>query len=337
MAMSDEARSNPRYKPKKKKSFAETFIPQKGDSSKELLSKATVFIALIALVVCGIILAVHFYELFEANHNNRHIAEKYKQIGNRTGSLTVSTEVGENGEIIRNPLTLMPFAEEMLEINPDYAGYVSIPNCINEAVMQTADNDYYLDYNIYGQKRSTGTVFADYRNVVNDYADLQSDNIILYGHNNKNGSMFGNMDYYLWDYKYWLKNPFIYFDNKYEHSTYVIIASFVTNSKPEHDNGNIFDYYNYVNFTPKYSFDAYIKEINERSHFHTGIDVNENDKFITLSTCSYEWDEARHVIIGRKLRTDETTLNLDLSEFEVNTNPKWPAVYYKYNGGAYVE
>ena len=341
MAMTDAVRSNPRYKPKEKKSFAEICIPMRGDTPGQILSKVITLISVVALIVCGIILGVYFYHIFEAKQNHSNIKSKYNQIGGMASAEAPSSAdaliVDENGEIVRAPLVTMPFAEEMLAINKDYAGYVSIPGCVNEAVVQTSDNEYYLKKNIYDQTRSCGTVFADYRNVVNDYADLQSDNIILYGHNQRDGTMFGEMDYYKWDAKYWLKNPYIYFDNKYEHSTYVIIASFIINTEPEHDNGYVFDYQNYINFTDDHPFDTFIKELNDRSHFHTGIDVNENDKFITLSTCSYEWEPSRHVIFGRKLRAGETTENLDLSGFEVNSNPKWPAVYYKYNGGTYIE
>lgn len=345
MAMSDEVRANPRYKEpqkkkKRKKGFVESFIPQKGDKPNEVLSKVIVLISILALIVCGIVLAVYFYHIFEAKQNQKELSEKYKVFNNISQTEqtdAVTTEIGDNGEIIRNPLVTMSFAEEMLAINSDYTGYVSIPGVLSEAVVQAADNEYYLKKNIYGQTRSCGTVFADYRNVINDYSDLQSDNIILYGHNQRDGTMFGNLDYYKWDYKYWLQNPYIYFDNRYEQSTYVIIASFVINTEPEHDNGNVFDYQNYINFNGSHSFDTFISEINERSHFHTGIDVNENDKFITLSTCSYEWEPARHVIIGRRLRDGETPENLDTTGFEVNSNPKWPAVYYKYNGGTYVE
>ena len=345
MAMSDEVRANPRYKEpqkkkKSKKGFVESFIPQKGDKPNEVLSKVIVLISILALIICGVVLAVYFYHIFEAKQNQKELSEKYKVFNNISQTEqadTVTTEIGDNGEIIRNPLVTMSFAEEMLAINPDYVGYVSIPGVLSEAVVQAADNEYYLKKNIYGQTRSCGTVFADYRNTINDYSDLQSDNIILYGHNQRDGTMFGNLDYYKWDYKYWLQNPYIYFDNRYEQSTYVIVASFVINTEPEHDNGNVFDYQNYINFDEKHPFDTFIKELNERSHFHTGVDVNENDKFITLSTCSYEWEPSRHVIIGRKLRDGETPENLDTTGFEVNSNPKWPAVYYKYNGGTYAE
>ena len=65
MAMSDEVRSNPRYKqPKKKKEkkgFVESFIPMKGDKPNEIVSKIIVLISILALIVCGIILAVYFY------------------------------------------------------------------------------------------------------------------------------------------------------------------------------------------------------------------------------------------------------------------------------------
>ena len=347
MAMADEIRSAPRYKPvekkkKKKKTFAESFIPMKGDSSKEIVSKIIALMSILALIICGAVLGVYFYHIYEAKQNNKDIRVIYNNSQQQfSGSAEEQSfsrpQIGEDGEIVRSPLVLLPFAEKMLEINPDYVGYVSIPDRVSEAVVQYTDNDYYLKKNIYGQTRSCGTVFADFRDNVSDYADLQSDNIILYGHNQRDGTMFGELDYYKWDYKYWLKNPFIYFDNKYEQSTYVIIASFVINTEPEHDNGYVFDYHNYINFDKTHPFETFIKEISERSHFITGIDATENDKYITLSTCSYEWEPARHIIIGRKLREGETVENLDLSGFTVNPNPKWPAVYYKYNGGTYIE
>ena len=63
MAMADEIRSAPRYKTvekKKKKTFAESFIPRKGDSSKEVVSKMIALMSILALVVCGVILGLYF-------------------------------------------------------------------------------------------------------------------------------------------------------------------------------------------------------------------------------------------------------------------------------------
>ncbi len=346
MSMADEVRKPQHSKTtvKKKKSFSEAFIPHKNDLPKEIASKIFSLFSMLVLIVCCVILGVYFYQQFEAKQNNANIKVIYNQaqkenISDDAPADGNAAETPDGVEVIRKPLVNTPAADEMLAINKDYVGYIYIPDVLSEAVVQTTDNEYYLNHNFYDQKRSCGTVFADYRDNVNDYSDLQSDNIILYGHNQRDGTMFGNLDYYKWDYKYWLKNPFIYFDNCYESSTYVIISSFVTNTEPEHDNGNVFAYNNFIDFRDSgdYTYANFIDEVQKRSHFITGIDVNENDKFLTLSTCSYEWDPSRHVIIARKLRDGETTDNIDTTNFTVNSNPKWPAVYYKYNGGSYIE
>ncbi len=348
MALADEVYQSQHYKEKekkKKKSFSEAFIPHKGDSGKEIAGKIFSLFAIAVLIACIAVLAVYFYHQFEAKQNNNKLNVIYNNAsGSSAGrndtadSALPSDNIEEIPEEQRPPLVKSEAAEEMLAINPDYIGYIYIPDVLGEPVVQR-DNSYYLKHNFYDQVRSVGTVFADPRNITNDYSDKQSDNIILYGHNNRDGSMFGNLDYYKWDLKYWLKNPFVYYDNYYENYTYVIISSFVINTLPEHDDGNLFDYINYVNFKDSgaYTFENFKKEITTRSQFLTGIDFDENDKYLTLSTCAYEWDEARHVIIARRLRSGETTENIDTSNFSVNQNPKWPAIYYKFNGGSYTE
>ena len=79
MAMSDEVHAAPRYKQpqKKKKSFAESFIPLSGDSPKEVFSKVIVLISILALIVCGVILGVYFYHIFEAKQNHSDIKNIY--------------------------------------------------------------------------------------------------------------------------------------------------------------------------------------------------------------------------------------------------------------------
>lgn len=346
MSMSDEAHyKSQRYKtsskkPAEKKSFVETFIPRKTDNKKEIISKVIVLIALVVLIVCGIVLGIYFYEMYEAKKNNNIFKLMYEQSqsDSSSGNNDVSYEINENGEIQRPPLVTSEIANQFLEINKDTVGYLRIPGIIDEVVVQGTDNEYYLNHNFYDNQRQCGTIFADKDATVSTYPDLMSDNIVLYGHNQKDGTMFGNLDMYKWDPSYWLKNPFIYFDNNYFQGTYVIVSSFVTNTEPEHDNGNVFDYHNFADFqeSGRYTYENFAKEITERSTIITGVDIEEGDKFIMLSTCSYEWSEARHVIVARRLRAGETTDSFDLTLFQKNPNPKWPAIYYKYNGGEYI-
>ncbi len=345
MSMSDEARysNKPKHKKNgKKKSFVQTFIPQKGDPSSEIISKLIALLSIAVLIVCAVVLGDYFYQLYEAKQNHNTLKVIYQQAQQQSLTTETISEGSESNisddsnQEQRPPLTELAAAKELLAINKDTVGYVRIPDCVDEPVVKGTDNDYYLNHNFYNNQRQCGTCFADYRNEVGGYE--RSDNIILYAHNQKDGTMFGNLDYYRWDPAYWLKNPFIYFNTNYSEDVYVIVSSFVINTLPEHDNGNpVFDYQNYINFSDEYSYDTFMSEITKRSTIITGIECNEDDDYLTLSTCSTEWDDSRHVIVARKLRDDETTDSIDTTNFSKNPNPKWPAIYYKYNGGTYID
>jgi SrtB family sortase len=357
MSIADEALSKPAKAKKNadrpRQKGLKKFLPCKGDSRSEIISKIIVLVSIAALIICLFVLAKYFFEVYEAQQTHDDLLYIYNTNkvvpsiddplpGETTTSADLSSDTDEDiseeeEEIVLEPLELLPSAEAFLAINPDTAGYVRIPGVLEEVVVQGTDNSYYLTHNFYGSKRQCGTCFADYRAVVNDYLFRQSDNIILYAHNQKDGTMFGNMDYYRWNTEYWLQNPFIYFNNDYEEGTYVIFASFVTNTEPEDDNGNVFDYWNYVNFNDDYPYDYFMSEVTKRSTIITGVDVQPTDKFLTLSTCSTEFDNSRHALIARRLRDGETEADIDTTEFQVNPNPKWPAIYYKYAGGTYIE
>jgi sortase B len=351
MAMYDEVLKTPASTEKRvKKSFKERFIPLKTDSKNELINKFILIGSFLALIACAAVLFVYFLHNFQAKANVENLSEIYAAANARVISASEisgnsTPGVNQNSQSNDMPVTtvpapdepwveppLLPSAKIMLDINPEYAAYISIPGVFSEAVVLSADNDFYLTHNYYKQKRAVGTVFADYRNVING-ADV-SDNIVLYGHNNSDGTMFGNLDYYKYNYNYWLKNPFVYFDNYYTQDVYVIIASFITNVEPEHDNGKVFDYQNYLNFTDTepYTFDTFKKTVLEKTAFLTGLEFDENDQYLTLSTCSYEWEPSRHVMICRKLRPGETTSNIDTTKFQNNPDMIWPAIYYKYAG-----
>jgi SrtB family sortase len=326
-----------------KKTFRENFIPSKSDTRNVLINKLIILASAAALLVCIAVLGVYFYRIYEAKHNSEKLGDIYNTANARV--ITHNTDDSSQGEpsapempVTTVPEPDMPWVEpeklpsaiELAEINPDYAGYVSIPNVFSEAVVLTTDNEFYLTHNFYKQKRTAGTVFADYRNVIN--GENVSDNIVLYGHNNSDGTMFGNMDFYKYNGSYWLKNPFVYFDNFYTQDVYVIIASFITNVNPEDDNGYVFDYQNYLNFDGTYTFENFKENIEKKNQIITGLEYDENDKYLTLSTCSYEWEPSRHVMITRKLRPGETTANIDTTLFKLNPDPVWPAIYYRYTG-----
>ena len=339
--------------------------PVKTDKKKDKNAAANRTITILAsavLVVCLGVLGKEVYEMVDAKKNHDVLKDIYANSKNSTvilpdpGEPVVTVPAADDPgddttagstdpdkpaetEVIRQPRPIMAAANELIAINADTVGYVRIPDLVEEPVVKGTDNEYYLNHNFYGTQRQCGTCFADYRNVVGDYE--RSDNIILYAHNQKDGTMFGELDKYRWDLHAWKTYPFVYFSSNYSDDTYVIISSFVINTIPEHDDGKeLFDYNNYINFSDsgKYTFESFKKEITARSWFFTGLDFNKDDEYITLSTCSTEWDDSRHVVVARKLRDYETEESvLKEAHYVLNDNIKWPAIYYKYHGGSYIE
>ena len=200
------------------------------------------------------------------------------------------------------------------------------------------NNEYYLDHDFYGNYSQPGTVFADFRCVVNDYDFNQSDNIVLYGHNQANGAMFGTLQKYkitkqsTKKFDFYLQHPTFTFSNLYEEYTYKIIALFVCEVEPEQTtDGNVFDYHNYIRFGSKErTYEEFISSVEERSEIITGVDVQEGDKFMTLSTCSNEFEPSRFVVIGRRVRDGESP-EVDTSLAKLNPDAKEPDWNYIYS------
>ena len=94
--------------------------------------------------------------------------------------------------------------------------------------------------------------------------------------------------------------------------------------------GLIWDYHNYVNFTKKKSFSAFEENLLARTAVNTGVDFNEDDKFITLSTCSNEFEPSRFVVIGRRVRDGESP-EVNVSLAEINSDMLEPDYNFIYN------
>lgn len=211
--------------------------------------------------------------------------------------------------------SMQPFCDE----NSDTAGWLFIDNTqIDNVVTQCDDNSYYLNHDFNKKYSQPGTVFADFRCVVNDYAENQSDNIVLYGHRQKNGTMFGSLYKYHDNLEFYKQNPVFAFSNLYETYYYKIIGIFVVKTKDSFfDEGEIlFDYHNYIDFDDEvYTYENFIKNVLVRSEVKAPVDICSEDKFITLSTCTYEFKGARFVVVGRRVRENESlTVNVALAE-----------------------
>lgn len=151
---------------------------------------------------------------------------------------------------------------------------------INYPVMQSDDNDYYLRRLPNGTHNTAGSLFADYR-----CGEIgETNNYIIYGHNMKNGTMFSSLTKYK-SQSYYDEHPVLYLYTPEGNYKIELIAGFV--SKPT---GEV---YNTV-----LTYEQML-EFCSHSTFRSTITPCDAERYITLSTCSYEYENARYVVIGK--------------------------------------
>lgn len=301
-------------KEKKKRRRGHWLLIQKGDSAKEIASKIFTQLALIVLIGCiGILL------------NELRLSLSAKFLNSSLQDIFVSFGGDNGGELTGS-------AKQLLEINGDTVGWVQIDgtNVSLPVVQKKASdgNSYYLTHAFDGSKNKAGTIFLDYRATLN--AKERSDNLVLYGHNQRDKTMFGDLAYYKHDLEYYKSHPVIEFSSNYTTDVYKIIACFVTPVLPEQtSDGVIFDYHNYIDLGSRDKYDSFINNVMERTQVITGVDVRYGDQFLTLSTCSNEFEPSRFVVIARRTRKGEDP-SVDVSAAYVNENakePEWNVIY----------
>ncbi len=205
---------------------------------------------------------------------------------------------------------------------PDFVGKLTIAGIdMDFPVVQTTDNTHYLKYTIDGVRDKHGALFVDYRN---DLTRLDQ-NTIVYGHNMKDGTQFGQLNLYKKLY-YYKDCPVVTFNTIYHDYQWKIFAAFLINTKAEDDNNHLL-YYWQTKFPSDDAFNAFYKEALERSYFLTGVDVTPQDKLLTMSTCSTLFDDSRFVVLARLVRDGESA-EVDTSAARVNPNQKFPQAVY---------
>lgn len=324
---------------KNKKSFLDSFVPRKGDSSADIARKIVTDVSVVVLVIALIVLAWYFVQQAKIKADIKKQQEMHTSISVITQSTTPPPETEETTtETEPPPLVVLDSMTELLNENPDVAGWITVDDTkIDNVVLQTDNNEYYLDKDFYGNRNIAGQIYIDYRCVANDYSKNQSDNLVIYGHNQADQTMFGTLKKYkikkdnTKNFDFYLDHPTFKFSNLYEEYTYKIIAMFVVEVEPyQTRDGVVFDYHNYINFGSSRTFSDFKENILARTAVNTGVDFDEDDKFITLSTCSNEFEPSRFVVIGRRVRDGES-LEVDVSKAAINEDMLEPDYSYIYS------
>jgi len=181
-------------------------------------------------------------------------------------------------------------------INPDLKGWLSIPDTtLSYPVVQGEDNSYYLRRDFFGESDRRGTLFMDCA------ADFEGGarNLIIYGHNMSDGSMFASLKKYQ-DEAYYKEHPSFYITLPEEIREYRIISVFKNDLFSRADEP--FQFYDYNVIDSEEQFKEYYQNIKGRSLYDTGVEAGYPDELITLCTCDYSGRDARLLVVGKRIR-----------------------------------
>ena len=180
--------------------------------------------------------------------------------------------------------------------NNDFIGWLMIPETkIDYPVMYTpSDEQYYLHTDFDKENNYAGTLFLGKGS---DYVK-PSDNIVIYGHNMKAGTMFHDLLLYE-DEDFYKKHKYVYFHTIENNGDYEIIAAFRTVINEEKEDS--FKYYEFFDADNKEEFDEYVNKVKEMTPYDIPVSAEYGDKLITLSTCAYHANQGRYVVVAKKI------------------------------------
>ncbi len=192
--------------------------------------------------------------------------------------------------VITNDFNYIINFNELKEKNTDAIGLIDLPGTnIRYAVVQSKDNDFYLYRNFNKEKNSSGWIFADYRNKL----DGTDKNVIIYGHNMRNGTMFSNLKNYLKPSWYGEKtHNIIYFVTPNNYCKYEIFSVYEIKNE---------NYYLKTKFKSD-EFINYINTVKSRSVISFDVKIDNNDSILTLSTCG-STNDYRIVLHAKKVNS----------------------------------
>ena len=228
--------------------------------------------------------------------------EKAKQLtfdGN-AGFFTVKDNnlyfLAKRSEEEKKTLKILDQYKSLYNSNKTLIGWLNIADTIIDyPVMQTDDNEYYLNHNIQLEEDRNGALFLD------SNCDITNPgtNFIIYGHNMKSGKMFGSLDKYA-DQSFYEKHKEIRFDTLYEEGTYEVM--YVFRSRVYQQDEIVFKYYQFYDANSEEEFQSYMKEMEALSLYDTGVKAEYGDHLLTLSTCDYEEKDGRFVVVAKRVK-----------------------------------
>lgn len=276
------------------------------------MKKTTKILLIVLCVVCLLVAGLSAYKLISILGEYKAAVESYDQMSE--SFVTTDEDIPEENKPVETPAveeeatveTKNPVSEKspitvdfesLLAQNDEVVGWLfSEDTVINYPIAQAEDNDKYLHHMLDGTYNSSGTLFVDCECA----PEFAGANTIVYGHNMKNGSMFYSLHNYV-DQAYYDAHPVMYLNTPTQNYRIDIFSAFICN----YDS----DTYT-LSFPSEEDYVDFVNKMKSQSDFQSDVEVTGNDRVITLSTCTYEYDNARYVVMGKLVPLDAVALDV---------------------------
>lgn len=264
---------------------AETPGPEPKKKRKK--GKADIFYN-VAILVCLAVFLVSGGLLLKRYFDDRRSESEFAALE----SLIVSDAPAADGEETNSA----KFAA-LRDQNSDFIGWISIEDTkLDFPVMYAPNNkDFYLRHDFNKEYSVYGVPYLDEKTTLG--ANDQSENLVIYGHNMKTGTIFGCLTGYK-EAGYYQQHPYVQFDTVYGDGTYEVFAAFSIDVAAD----TSFVYNQYVDMDEE-TYDTYVEEVISRSDVDTGIRPVYGEQLLTLSTCEYSSDNGRYVVVARRVNS----------------------------------
>lgn len=180
--------------------------------------------------------------------------------------------------------------KNLKKLNEDYKFWIKVEGTnIDFPVVQGDNNDFYFENSFDKEKSFTGSIFVDSKN------NLKEDsNIVIYGHNMKNDTMFSQLKHFK-NENFFKKNKYITLYRDGKNSTFEIFSVYEENVKNLRSEIKI-------DFSNKEEYEDYLKEQKEKSLYkREGVTLNSEDRILTLITCGYEFSNSRIIVVAKEI------------------------------------
>lgn len=233
-------------------------------------------------------LGMVFYRYYASDKEYRELEQQVFGTGAEQQTNTSEETGAQDGKPTAEDQKILQALKELQQKNEDVIGWIRFDNLdVSYPVMQCEDNEYYLKHTFKKESNPAGSIFMEAANT-KDFEDCHT---ILYGHNMKNLSMFGILKKYKTE-NFYEENPYFTIYTTEHVYRYQIFAYY--------DIAMDADLYT-IGFKPDEVFQGFVEKMCRRSYYDTGIDVNEKDKVLTLSTCSTKGN--RFVVNAKRIES----------------------------------